>query len=982
MTHAPRAGRGPGWILALAVALAAPGCDDGSNDPVGGADAAVGGGAGGQPGQGGGGAGGAPGMGGQPSMGGQPGMGGEPGEGGAPGVGGEGGEPGAGGEPGQGGAGGQPGACADATFQDDCPRRPCEVATGCDAGACTYRPVANAEDQPCTCRLGDCDDTTLRSCGPAGDDSPCSATFCDPQPDGAGRYANAIVDGGGACGKCDLGQRACDPEARTLSCVEAPFAQVVDDLASLDCADVVFVDPEIGGAAQEEGTRVRPFRTMGAAYNRDPRVVVVGGSPVFGEALDIRSGVSVFGGFTRDFVLDPSEQPQFVSADGGGRAPALGETTVLFNLILGQPSDAGPGVGLTVADGANLRLLAVYAVGGTLGLEVLAGVAHAERSIFATWNPGDDAASRGARCAEPLELAGDGPTWFRRGGVFANQLGGQLGAPPAQEGCLPAPGPTCDPAQARCVPEASAGTSCYPVGDDFRCWGLCNAQQVDACGANQACFAFDAAQGPLGLCQMGDRCEPGNERASCAGQDATCWRANGRPGASFCFPAGPVPEGGACQPNIEAADANCGAGLVCEFGECKPVCEAGGACAAPSARCVAFDDALGSPYAFCHTDCSLSTQAGCQPDEQCQFGALDPQGAFVAVCAPAADGEGEQNDTCEPGDGNYWGSCNAGNLCSAEGERRVCHGLCEGDEDCVGGSICLTPTEAEPISECVGQCAPLPDLDPAPVACDEGFACRPAPASRPGGEVRRAGVCLANPTRDPIGAACEIGDVFGDSCGTGGRCEARGARMCQKLCDPAAAEACAQGPGACALIPGVEPALGLCEPCHPGVVNNQPGFAQPQLVVNNSPPIAGVSLSFWGASGGAFVRSVSSSGGPPVPDAFNNTDTRFSAAFELAGPGSVSFEYQVSSEGCCDGLRLYLQRDGEPMPGPGGGVPFFAGGEVGWTRFVHPIPEAGAYTFTWEYHKDGSGHVGSDTAQVRDIYIVNGTGAACPEVQP
>lgn len=206
--------------------------------------------------------------------------------------------------------------------------------------------------------------------------------------------------------------------------------------------------------------------------------------------------------------------------------------------------------------------------------------------------------------------------------------------------------------------------------------------------------------------------------------------------------------------------------------------------------------------------------------------------------------------------------------------------------------------------------------------------------------------------------------------------------MCQRLCDSAAADTCAQGPASCTLIPGVAPALGFCEPCHPGVVNNQPGFAQPTLAVPNPQNPQQVALSFWAPSGGAFVRSVGGSWvGAPALDAFDNTDTRFSVTFELAGPGSVSFEYQVSSEGCCDGLRLYLQRDGEPMPGPGGGVPFFAGGEVGWTRFVHPIPEPGAYTFTWEYHKDGSGHVGQDTARVRDIHIVNGTGAACPAVQ-
>ena len=148
----------------------------------------------------------------------------------------------------------------------------------------------------------------------------------------------------------------------------------------------------------------------------------------------------------------------------------------------------------------------------------------------------------------------------------------------------------------------------------------------------------------------------------------------------------------------------------------------------------------------------------------------------------------------------------------------------------------------------------------------------------------------------------------------------------------------------------------------------------------------------WQATGGAFERVFQTCDDLSAALlAFRSSRTRMRATFTLTEPGSITFEYQVSSRGN-DSLNMYFGLVDQPLlPAPCiPGIPeahcrngfFFAGGELPWTRVVYPLSEPGDYAFVWEYFKGDVVGGGDDTARVRDIYIVNGTGTACPDVQP
>jgi hypothetical protein len=80
-----------------------------------------------------------------------------------------------------------------------------------------------------------------------------------------------------------------------------------------------------------------------------------------------------------------------------------------------------------------------------------------------------------------------------------------------------------------------------------------------------------------------------------------------------------------------------------------------------------------------------------------------------------------------------------------------------------------------------------------------------------------------------------------------------------------------------------------------------------------------------------------------------------------AGEGAtLSFWYKVSSEFDYDGLFLFV---GDNEVG-------FYSGEMDWTEVLLELGP-GAHTIEWEYYKDFSGGVGSDTAWVDDVSFVN-----------
>jgi hypothetical protein len=210
-------------------------------------------------------------------------------------------------------------ACEPGSFETDCPSRPCQVATGCEAGRCTYAPV--------TCGGASCggaeveDAEAARPCG----DAACAATYCDPAPVRTSTgvtYTNQCVPAEAiACGACELGRLACGPGG--------PVCEGDPELYGLDperfvCGSssglFVFLDPE-APPEQADGSRDRPFTTWAAAAEaavvRSARGIVIGGSPSFQQRLDIVPGVSVYGGYSGWplWAPDPEARPVFSVQD-------------------------------------------------------------------------------------------------------------------------------------------------------------------------------------------------------------------------------------------------------------------------------------------------------------------------------------------------------------------------------------------------------------------------------------------------------------------------------------------------------------------------------------------------------------------------------------------------------------------------------------------------------------------------------------------
>ncbi len=76
----------------------------------------------------------------------------------------------------------------------------------------------------------------------------------------------------------------------------------------------------------------------------------------------------------------------------------------------------------------------------------------------------------------------------------------------------------------------------------------------------------------------------------------------------------------------------------------------------------------------------------------------------------------------------------------------------------------------------------------------------------------------------------------------------------------------------------------------------------------------------------------------------------------VSGPGVVSFDWKISSEGCCDRLHFLVN-----------GVSWDSiGGEVDWTNRTFHLPW-GVHTLSWRYSKDSSRTDGQDAAWLDQV---------------
>jgi hypothetical protein len=142
------------------------------------------------------------------------------------------------------------------------------------------------------------------------------------------------------------------------------------------------------------------------------------------------------------------------------------------------------------------------------------------------------------------------------------------------------------------------------------------------------------------------------------------------------------------------------------------------------------------------------------------------------------------------------------------------------------------------------------------------------------------------------------------------------------------------------------------------------------LIVNND---------FEGATIAPFVNGPTITGGAWTTQATNFTlgakgaqsGTNVASSISqmdyvvtVPAAGAVlTFDYKVSSESCCDGLRFYINNLATPIFD-------IRGVQTAFTSVTFPLV-AGTYTIRWEYYKDNSVNSGDDRAYIDNVFIGN-----------
>ncbi len=211
----------------------------------------------------------------------------------------------------------QGGECTDASYETDCPTRPCRVAVGCsDRGDCEYASL-RCGGEVCECAGDECTDEELRPCG----DNACGGQFCDPSPEMSGGervFGNVCIDPpeGEACGTCELGATSCRDGAMVCDdrIERAPPRGEVDQLecdSSSASSSFLYVDTGYDGS-DSDGSREAPYTDLREAIDEADQStavgIVVGGSPTVEGRLEVAEGVSIYGGF--------ANFPSFEATDG------------------------------------------------------------------------------------------------------------------------------------------------------------------------------------------------------------------------------------------------------------------------------------------------------------------------------------------------------------------------------------------------------------------------------------------------------------------------------------------------------------------------------------------------------------------------------------------------------------------------------------------------------------------------------------------
>lgn len=274
--------------------------------------------------------------------------------------------------------------------------------------------------------------------------------------------------------------------------------------------------------------------------------------------------------------------------------------------------------------------------------------------------------------------------------------------------------------------DASLPTSCEQIlclerASGLQCLTRCAGEH--SCPDGQYCNPAERViageRWPAGVCVASEDCVPGQEATRCADAASTCGLL-GR--ALACAPAGEGPAGAPCGDVAFSGDtaANCGAGLLCAFGACRPACGAG---CQGGETCIDWGHRLhaaAAPVDVCLATCDLIQQSGCGPGEVC--GPTESVGdQLVAMCGPGAVGTAGPGEPCEQTETSSTGTCGAGQYCSwcYSGTQSSCAPLCVPLCTVADTSRCPLPAacrlDTSPLGAALGHCpedcAPFPGTD-------------------------------------------------------------------------------------------------------------------------------------------------------------------------------------------------------------------------------------------------------------------------------